>query len=258
MSFDADLTACAALVERADPDRFLAAMAAPVQARRVLFPIYALNIEVARAPWVTQESMIAEMRLQWWRDALAEIAAGGPVRRHEVVTPLARVLRPELAAQMDEMIAVRRWDIYRDAFEDAAHFSRYIEQSAGTLMWAAAASLGEADAVVVRDVGFASGLANWLAAVPELEARGRIPLLDGRSEGVRALADMGLERLQRARAGRARISSRARPALLAAWQAGAILTQARKHPGAVAEGLLGQSPFRKRLGLIFQTATGRW
>ena len=79
-----DWHACAAIVEKGDPDRFLAAMAAPVAARRVLFPLYALNIEVARAPWVTEEAMIAEMRLQWWRDALAEIAAGGQVRRHEV------------------------------------------------------------------------------------------------------------------------------------------------------------------------------
>ena len=63
MQFDADLMACAELVQRADPDRFMAAMAAPVAARRVLFPLYALNVEIARAPWVTQEAMIAEMRL---------------------------------------------------------------------------------------------------------------------------------------------------------------------------------------------------
>ena len=53
------LNACAALVERSDPDRFRATMAAPVAARRVLFPIYAFNVEVTRAPWVTQEVMIA-------------------------------------------------------------------------------------------------------------------------------------------------------------------------------------------------------
>ena len=74
---DDDLNACAALVERGDPVRFRAAMASPMAARRVLFPLYAFNLEVARAPWVTQEPMIARMRLQWWRDALAEIAAGG-------------------------------------------------------------------------------------------------------------------------------------------------------------------------------------
>jgi phytoene/squalene synthetase len=71
------LEACADLLRRGDPDRFLAAMAAPPAARRVLLPLYAFNLEVARAPQVTAEPMIAEMRLQWWRDALAEIAAGG-------------------------------------------------------------------------------------------------------------------------------------------------------------------------------------
>ena len=34
MRFDDDLTACADLVRRGDPERFLAAMAAPVAARR--------------------------------------------------------------------------------------------------------------------------------------------------------------------------------------------------------------------------------
>ena len=58
-------------------------------ARRVLFPLYAFNIEVSRAPWVTAEPMIAEMRLQFWRDVVEEIAAGKPPRAHEVAAPLA-------------------------------------------------------------------------------------------------------------------------------------------------------------------------
>lgn len=66
------IAACAALVARGDPDRFAAIMAAPPAARARLFPLYAFNLEVARAPWVTKEPMIAEMRLQWWRDVLAE------------------------------------------------------------------------------------------------------------------------------------------------------------------------------------------
>ena len=111
MSFDADLTACAALVERADPWRFRAAMAAPVAARRVLFPLYAFNVEVARAPWVTQEAMIAEMRLQWWRDVCTEIADGQQVRCHEVATPLSEAITAEDAQLLDELVAARRWDI---------------------------------------------------------------------------------------------------------------------------------------------------
>ena len=252
------VTACAALVERGDPDRFLATMAAPPAARRTLFPLYAFNLEVARAPWVTQEPMIAEMRLQWWRDALEEIAQGGPVRRHEVTTPLADVLSPDLAAMLDPLVAARRWDIYKDPFEDAAHLEAYLDQTASALLWAAATSLGEADEHTVRDAGYAQGVANWLRAIPDLEARQRIPLVDGTGAGIRALARTALDRLQEARANRAQISPAARPALLAAWEAEAILKQAIATPQRVADGTLGQSPARKRLSLMLRAATGRW
>lgn len=248
-----DLAACAGIVERGDPDRFMAAMAAPVRARAVLFPLYAFNVEVSRAPWVTQEAMIAEMRLQWWRDALAEIAAGGPVRRHEVVGPLASLLSPAQAERLDRLVAVRRWDIYREPFDDAAHFRDYIEQSAGTLMAVAAECLGASDSAPAQAAGYASGVANWLRAVPALERLGRIPLPDGRPEAVRALAREGLARLDRARG----TERRARPALLAAFQARALLRRAARDPGRVAEGRLDPSPARRRLLLMAAAATGR-
>lgn len=156
----------------------------PVETRKLLFPLYAFNVEVARAPWVTQETMIAEMRLQWWRDALEEIAKGGPVRRHEVTTPLARAIAPQDAELLDELVAARRWDIYKDPFEDAAHFERYIDQTAGHLMWVAARRLGATDEAVVRDAAYATGIAAWLCAIPNLEEAGRVPLLDGTAEGL--------------------------------------------------------------------------
>ena len=84
-----DIIACAKLVERGDPLRFRAVMASPAALRPALFTLFAFNVEVARAPWITKEAMIAEMRLQWWHDALGEIANGDLVRRHEVVTSLA-------------------------------------------------------------------------------------------------------------------------------------------------------------------------
>ena len=176
MSFEA----CAALVEKADPLRFRVAMAAPVPARRILFPLYAFNVEVARAPWVTQEAMIAEMRLQWWRDALEEIGQGGNVRRHEVVDGLAQILDAEGAACLDGLVAARRWDIYKDAFEDAAHFDDYIDATSGHLMWTGARLLGAADEGVVRDHAYGVGVANLFQAIPALEAQGRKPLRDFR------------------------------------------------------------------------------
>ena len=258
MSFDADLIACAQLVERGDPDRFAATMAAPVEARKVLFPIYAFNVEVSRAPWLTQEAIIAEMRLQWWTDALEEIASGGLVRRHEVVTSLAHVLDANSARQLQRVTQARLWDVYRDPFEDQAAFSRYIEDTSASLLLAASQALGNQMPDALTDLGYATGLAQFLRAVPELERLGRRPLVDGRPDAVRALAAEGLERLAQSRRARATVVATARPVTLVAWQAGPILKQARSDPRRVADGALGMPEAYKKTRLIWQAATGRW
>ena len=258
MRFDDDLTACADTVQKGDPDRFLATMAAPVSARPLLFTLYAFNIELSRAPWASQESMIAEMRVQWWRDVGAEIATGTAVRRHYVATPLAALLDQGAAKAIDAMAEARRWDIYRDPFEDEAAFDRYIDATSGGLMWMAAASLGSADEQVVRDYAYGVGLANYLQAIPNLEAQKRVPLLDGSTNGVQRLADRGLDRIATARRARNTVSQAARPALLSGWQAEAVLRQVRAEPTRVAAGALGTSEFRKRIALMWQAATGRW
>ena len=255
---DPDLISCAELVQRGDPDRFRVAMAAPVAARSVLFPIYAANVEISRAPWVTQEHLIAEMRLQWWKDALEEIAQKGVVRRHEVVTPLALVLDTKGAELLTEAAEVRCWDIYREPFEDAAHFERYIRATAGNLMLAAARALGPVEDSVVMDLGYAAGLANFLMAVPALEKAKRIPLLDGRPDAVASLAEDGLDRLKRARRSRSGISAEARPSLMAAWRAEGVLKRAASDPRRVAEGRLATSEFAGQLGLMLRALTGRW
>lgn len=240
------LEACAALVQRADPDRFMAVMAAPVTARGALLAIYAFNVEVSRAPWVTQEAMIAEMRLQWWRDALEEIANEANVRSHEVTVPLAQVLDKTGADLLDRLVQARRWDIYKDPFEDAAHFDDYLDATSGHLIVASARAVGCGEGEsALRDIGYAAGLANWFQAIPELEARGRIPLLDGRAEAIARLAQAGLDRLVRARVPRA-----AHPALLATWQTKAILRQVHRNPDLVASGGVGLSEFRRRISLI--------
>jgi len=249
-----DLNACAAIVERSDPLRFRTAMMAPVAQRGALFALYAFNVEVSRAPWVTQEAMIAEMRLQWWRDVLEEIAGGGPVRRHEVATPLAQVLSASQAQMLDTLVAARRWDIYREAFEDAADLARYLDQTAGHLMVVAAQFLGQAEEAAVRHAARAAGLGAWLRAIPALEAAGRVPLLDGTPDGVAALAQGGLEALVLARRDRGQVVRACTPALLMATAAEPALKCAVRDPQAVVEGRLPEPDLRFTL----RAATGRW
>lgn len=253
-----DLAACAAIVERGDPQRFRAAMAAPVAARAVLFPVYAFNIEVSRAPYVSQEPMISEMRLQWWAEGLEEIIGGGLVRRHEVVLPLAQAVDAEGARLLQEVVEARRQDLELAPFDDAAALWSYLDATSGALMLAAARGLGEAAPEVVRGHGQAVGLANYLVAVPRLVEMNRRPLPDASDAAIAALAREGLDRLKAARRGRRAVSSRAAPALIGGWEAGAILRRAARHPALVRSGGLEPGAFRSSLGLALRAATGRW
>ena len=252
------LQACADIVQKGDPDRFAATMAAPVSARRVLFPLYAFNVEVARAPWVASEPMIGEMRLQWWRDALEEIAKGGPVRKHEVTTPLAEVLDREAAEALDRLFEARRWDLYTDAFDDEVHFDSYLSDTGGLLMQTAARLLGTDPEVAhkVRTFGKGTALVKFLKAVPELESRGRIPLVDGRVEAVGALGGAAAKALPSRSDLRRVLPAEANAALLEGWETRRLLRQITRQPDRVASGQIGQSEFARRVSLLWSTTFG--
>ena len=138
---DADL---AERVARGDPERWRSAMTAPPPARPGLMALYAFNLEIARAPWVASEPMLAEIRLRWWADALAEIYDGRPPRRHEVVEPLAAtVVAADLPRRLfDEMIAARASEAGGEPLPDRTALDLYIDHTAGHLMELAARHLG--------------------------------------------------------------------------------------------------------------------
>jgi len=85
--------------------------------------------------------------------------------------------------------------------------------------------------------------------VPELERRGRVPLVDGRAEAVQRLAKEALKTLPDVRS-HLGIPKTARPALLEGWQTRALLIQIAKDPLRVAEGRVGLSEFGKRFRLM--------
>ena len=249
---------CAEQVERADPDRFMAAMAAPPKAREVLFPLYAFNVEISRAPWVTKKPVIAQMRLQYWRDILDEIRNGKAPRPHEIATPLAGFLGPEEAELLDQIIVARHWDIHSDPFENKDAFEDYIAKTSGNLMLVAARLLGAVDAQTVHDFAYGTGIANYLRATPALAAAGRVPLLDGRPEAIQELAQEALKRLQGARKNRKGIATNARAALLSGWQSAALLKQVIASPQRVEDGALGLSEFSRKMRLMATSVSGRW
>lgn len=254
------IDACAALVERGDPDRFLATMAAPPEAREPLWPLYAYNLELARAPWASREPMIAEMRLQWWIDTIDEIAAGRTPRAHEVAAPLADLMRRANLdpAALRGMAEARIWDVWHEPFADEAALLAHLDATAGNLMWLAAVALGAPPSAeaTVRDFARGAGLAAWFRAVPEFVARSRHPLPAASDPAM--LARTGLAAIARARRNRSRVPRRAAPALFPGWLATTTLHAVQAAPASVATGLPLPSEFARRGGLLWRGLTGRW
>src|SRR5262249_49761254 len=138
------------------------------------------NLEVAKTRELVREPMMGLMRLQWWRDCVADIYAGNE-RRHQVVQPLAAAIsRHRLERGLfDRLIDAREDDLGGGPPSDRTGMVDYVEATAGGLGLLAAQVLGGAEgqaAVAVRAVCIAWGMTGLLRAVPFHARHGRIHL----------------------------------------------------------------------------------
>src|SRR5688572_12376687 len=121
-------------VRRVDEDRWLASRFASAHVRGDLVALYALNYELARTAEVVSQPTLGDIRLAWWREAVAEIYEGRTPRAHPVVDALAqsRKLWPRQA--LEDLIDARARDLDATPFDSEAAFSAYLDATAGQLM----------------------------------------------------------------------------------------------------------------------------
>jgi phytoene/squalene synthetase len=205
--------------------------------------------------------MIAEMRLQFWRDVVADAAAGKDVRAHEVAAPLAVLIKDAGldVEKLDQLIAARRFDIYPNDTEQVGFdLDVYLQRTAGHLMALSAVACGDASGGgrdAAADVGEAMGIASWLRAVPDLIAHKRVASDDLDSDALITRAQAGLDLLS-SRASHA--FGPATPAVRAAWLTAPVLRQVVADPRCVVDGTLAVSEFRKRGSLLWRSLTNKW
>jgi 15-cis-phytoene synthase len=164
---------CEALVRAADKDRFLAALFAPVERRRHLYALYAFNGEIARVRELAREALPGEIRLQWWRDAIA-----GEARGEVSANPIAAALLDTVATcelprdPLIRLIDAHAFDLYEDAMATLADLDAYGRDTDGALMSLAARVLGEEEAAAVAaSAGIACVVASRLRTFPVDVAR---------------------------------------------------------------------------------------
>ncbi len=82
---------CADLVKSARPERFLSLQFANPSLRQKLLAIAAFEVELAHIADHVTDPHLGQMRLQFWREGLADIAKGASSRAHPVMQSMSDV-----------------------------------------------------------------------------------------------------------------------------------------------------------------------
>lgn len=270
------LSALADIARRFDPDLFHAALFAPEPARERLMVLTAFDVElsraVQRAPGRDEGPLIAAMRLQFWRDRLADARAGGPAVAHEVAEPLhALVAGPlaERAGEAEALVEARAREL--ETPFDAAAWEAWAEARFGSWHRLVLACLGLADDTAASAAGrlaaagftlrHAAAMARQGAClIPDLADGDRSALARGEETGGTAAAVRGL--VERGRGARRDLSvrrpalgRRAAPAFLALRRAERDLDRLAGGHGLVEA---PEPPPGRALAYAWRAASGRW
>ena len=217
------------LIRRVDPDRWLSSrFVVDPQARADLMVIYAFDHELQRARHVASNTLVAEIRLVWWREALDEIFGDHTLRETPLVRSLAEVIsRRSLPAEpFGGMISARIDSLDHSLLTPDLALSWSQEVAGGAAMLAALILDPQSDRQAARVAMVAWGLTRLYRA------------------GL--LADMDYAKL--VLPARRAASNAARQFKPAAFPAIAHAALAR--PTAM-------SPLRTRLRVLWSVATGR-
>lgn len=228
------------LVRRVDPDRWLASrFIGDAAARADVIALYGLNYELARVAGGVSNALMGEIRLTWWREAMEEIAAGKPPRKHPNVEALAASgFDPNALAALSE---ARFTDLDEGPLKDEAAVMAYVDGTAGALAVLAARRLdASADPHAVKGAARAWGLSGlWRL---KQAGRDRLPTDWTQADVARRVEDQ----LKLARA-------EVKGLPVAAFPAVAPAALARAYVGKREMGEL-----EKKARLTFAVATGRF
>lgn len=266
-------------VRAGDRDRYIATLYAPQDKRPALFALYAFNVEIASVRDRIREPLPGEIRLQWWRDAIAGDEPQGNPSAEALVTAIRRHDLPK--KPFDDYLEARIFDLYDDPMPDRAALEGYCGETASALIQLAALALDPQAAPGAADAaghgGCAQAIAGLLRLSPLHRARGQCfvprdvlsaagttpeaflagsdPVSAGRA--VEAMAALAAEHLARFAALAATLPSALRPAFLPLAPTGAYLKRITAL-GARALTEAADISMLKRHWLIYRAANRGW
>lgn len=264
----------------ADPDRYLACLYAPADKREALSTLYAFNAEIAAIRDRIHEPMPGEIRIQWWRDALAgglDAASG-----HPLATALIEVIeRHSLPlSAFDRYLDARIFDLYDDPMPSRTDLEGYCGETSSTLIQLAALVLdpqaGAKFSAAAGHAGCAVAIAGMVRMLPLHRRRGQcyIPqdvlaaagtdrdtLIAGQDReatgrAVQAMVALARDHLDRFAEEAKGMPASLRPAFLPVALAPAYIGAASKHGFAAMDAVADISPLRKHGAMLNRAARG--
>jgi 15-cis-phytoene synthase len=155
---------CETVVRAADKDRFLAALFAPAARRQHLHALYAFNSEIVRVREAAREALPGEIRLQWWRDALA-----GQARGDAGANPIAAALLDTIAQcalpvePLLGLIDAHGFDLYDEPMATLSDLDAYGRDTEAAVMMLGARILAGGSEQHVETAAMCAGIACTVA-----------------------------------------------------------------------------------------------
>lgn len=172
---------CAKLLREIDFERYISVLLAPPAARPHLFALYAFHHEIAGVAERISEPMPGEIRLQWWRDAIAGIHHGN-VGNNPVAAALLESIDSGALnkALLQKLVDARSDALQAEPPEDLGALKQSVLRTTGNLLLLAAGTNGEGvapeHAGLVKDAAIAEGLVGVVRNMGFDAARGNLTL----------------------------------------------------------------------------------
>ena len=200
------LSVCGDLVFKYDRERMMCISLAPIEKRELLMALLAFNHKISVIPELVSETLLGEIRLQWWSDCIASIYEGEKPN-HPVALGLSAAIETcELSKSLfDQYIAERKFDLHKTPPATLDDLANYADGTAGALHELMAEILLVKPNIKIRhaarNAGTAWALGGLLRAIPFHESQGRsyIPANLDSNAGIVAVANAAKHYVDEAR-----------------------------------------------------------
>ena len=163
---------CVKLVRQYDKNRYLSGCLADQNHRLQLFSLYAFDIEISQIRDKINDALPGEVRLQWWRDAIAG-TQHGVVENHPIASALISTIHTHKlkVEPFHNLLEARTFDVYNDPMPTMDDLEGYLGETSSIIFQLASLILTNNSnqnlAEASGHAGVACGLTNLLRSLPK-------------------------------------------------------------------------------------------